>query len=100
MKWAYILDSWWVIAFVLGCAILYERGLQERHQLYVQLTAQAAVLAQEKAAAEDIQQNLQRQINSQSDLAWMELTLMKGLGLVVEGQQKIYFYDQNDAERF
>lgn len=89
------IQSWWVIAFILICAILYEHGLKERDTLYLQLTDQWLSLQKEKQAALFKQQNLQLQINSQSDLAWIELTLMKGLGLVPEGQQKVYFYQDN-----
>ena len=84
--------SWWVIAFMLLCGIIYEQGLKQRNTLYQQLTEQYSTLLQEKQEVLHQQQNLQLQINSQSDLAWVELTLMKGLGLVPEGQQKIYFY--------
>lgn len=83
--------SWWVIAFIFTCSILYEQGLKERDNLYKQLTEQLHDLQHEKLRAIELQQNLQLQINSQSDLAWIELTLMKGLGLVPEGQQKAYF---------
>lgn len=31
------------------------------------------------------------EINSQSDPAWVELMLMKNLGLVPEGQIKVFF---------
>ncbi len=91
--------SWWVIAFIFACAIFYEQGLKEREHLYKQLTEQLIILQREKQQAFTQQQNLQLQINSQSDLAWIELTLMKGLGLVPEGQQKVYFYPDNSFGR-
>jgi hypothetical protein len=87
--------SWWVMAFIFACAIIYEQGLKERNSLYQQLTEQSITLLQARQEALRQQQNLQMQINSQSDLAWVELTLMKGLGLVPEGQQKVYFYLDN-----
>lgn len=37
--------------------------------------------------------DLEMQITSQSDRAWIELLLMKKLGLVPEGYQKITFYE-------
>ena len=86
------IQSWWVVAFVLVCTIIYEQGLKERDLLYQQLTQKLMTLQQEKQDALQQQQNLQLQINSQSDLAWIELTLMKGLGLVPDGQQKVYFF--------
>lgn len=84
--------SWWVIAFVLICTVIYEQGLKDREMLYQQLTQKLAALQQEKQEVLQQQQNLQLQINSQSDLAWIELTLMKGLGLVPDGHQKVYFF--------
>ncbi len=90
------LRSWWVVAFLLLCAILYEQGLKERNHHYQQLNDQRIALQIEKQKAMKKQQDLKWQINSQSDLAWIELTLMKGLGLVPEGEQKVYFYQDKD----
>lgn len=91
--------SWWVIAFIIGCTMLYEQGLRNRDALYQQLTDQWLNLQKEKQQALHHQQNLQLQINSQSDVAWVELTLMKGLGLVPEGQQKVHFYPNHPVEK-
>lgn len=89
--------SWWVIAFILICAIFYEQGLKGREASFKQLKEQQASLQLEKQRSIELQRNLQQQINSQSDLAWLELTLMKGLGLVPENEQKVFFYqDQSE----
>lgn len=85
------IHSWWVCAFTLLCGILYEQGLEKREVHYQQLTKQLTLLQSEKHLALKKQENLKRQINSQSDLDWIELTLMKGLGLCPEDQQKVYF---------
>ncbi len=84
--------SWWVIAFILICAILYEQGLKGRETSFQQLKEQQASLFLEKQKSLERQQYFEQQINSQSDLAWLELTLMKGLGLVPENDQKVFFY--------
>lgn len=89
------IQSWWIIAFIIACTMMYEQGLKKRDALYQQLTDQWLSLQKEKQEALYHQQNLELQINSQSDLAWVELALMKGLGLVPEGQQKVYFYPDN-----
>lgn len=94
------IKSWWVIAFLLLCVIFYEQGLKQREVLYKQLTDQWIVLQKEKQEALLHQQNLRLQINSQSDAAWIELTLMRELGLVPEGQQKVYFYPDNPPISF
>ncbi len=87
--------SWWVIAFLFVCIILYEQGLKKRDHLYKQLTEQLLALQQEKQQVLHQQKNLQVQMSSHNDLAWIELTLMKNLGLLPEGQQKVYFYSEN-----
>lgn len=84
--------SWWVIGFILFCAILFEQGLKGREANFNQLKTQLLRLQMEKKKGVELQQSLERQIHSQSDLAWQEITLMKELGLVPENDRKILFY--------
>ncbi len=86
-----IFKSWWVILFVLFCFMLYEQGIRQVNGQYKFLKKQLDALENEKEDALAKQNDLLLQINSHSDPAWIELTLMKGLGLVPEGQTKIYF---------
>lgn len=87
-----LIQSWWVIAFALLCGVLYEQGLRQREGQYSQLKNQYAVLQTEKRLLLERQEQLLLEVNSQSDLAWLELTLKKGLGLVPENEKKVYFY--------
>jgi len=82
---------WWVVLWLLTCAIAYERVYTRKQGEANQLTAQIEHLQQERDRSLVRQTQLQRQIQSQSDPAWVELTLMRGLGLVPEGQIKVYF---------
>lgn len=93
--------SWWVILFMLGCYFSYEQGLQKKDRDFAKLQLQYADLQKKKKLLLTIQEDLNRQINSQSDPAWVELTLMKGLGLVPEGQVKVLFTNQKELiERY
>jgi hypothetical protein len=83
---------WWVIAFIIACSILFEQSLKEKSHIYQELTEQLTQLQKAKAEAIVQQHDLLLQINSQNDPAWIELTLIRELGLIPEGQQKIYFY--------
>jgi len=85
------LENWWIILFCLITSIALEVGLHRESTAYSQLNAQYTALLNEKDETQAQQDRLQRQINSQSDAAWIELTLMKGLGLVPEGQTKVLF---------
>ncbi len=88
-----LIRSWWVLAFMLVCAILYERGLKGREEEFQKLREQQRQLEVDKKEALTFQEDLRRKINSQSDPAFIELTLMKELGLTPEGQQKVFFQD-------
>lgn len=85
------LQLWWVIFFVLFCCMLLEQGLKKRDHDYQSLSEQLNYLQEEERIAIHTQNNLLLQINSESDPAWIELTLMKSLGLVPENQTKIFF---------
>lgn len=87
------LRSWWVILFMLICYMFFEHSVRERDIEYVKLYHQLIELREMRKSAQAEHDKLLMHINSQSDPAWIELTLMKGLGLVPEGQTKVYFHD-------
>lgn len=86
-----LLRCWWVVAFVLISLVAYEQGARKVRDEYQHLDAILIQLQNEKTQALARKQELLLQINSQSDSQWIELVLMKGLGLVPEGQTKVYF---------
>lgn len=83
--------SWWVILFILLCLFLFEHAVEKRNRDYSRLSIQLAELQSTKVQAVKEQEDLLLQINSESDPAWIELTLMLGLGMVSENQTKIFF---------
>ncbi len=85
-------SSWWVVFFVAVCAFVYFNAAQKKEEVILSLDSHLQALNSEKAALLQEKEDLLLQINSQSDPAWIQLTLMKGLGLVPEGQMKVYFY--------
>lgn len=80
-----------MILFALGCYLAYENGMRTWEKEHAKLLHSFRELNREKIALGHIQEDLLLQINSQSDPAWVELVLMKGLGLVPEGKRKVYF---------
>ncbi len=85
------LRSWWVLLFALMCYGFYEQAMVAYQAELNALHYKLEELQLEKEQAQALQDNLKRQINSQSDPEWIELTLMKGLGVVPEGHIKVYF---------
>lgn len=94
--YSFLLKYWWVICFLLLSVILYEQALQRKDAQFQLLYEQLTHLQLKKKEVLETQQNLELQINSQSDIAWIELTLMKVLGLTPEDYQKIYFENKNE----
>lgn len=85
------LNSWWVLLFLIVSYFFYEQGVKKKNRDFAQLHARLVELQTQKQIATETQEDLLLQINSQSDPAWVELILMKGLGLVPEGQTKVFF---------
>lgn len=90
--------SWWVTLFILGCYLSYEHGLQKKDHDFAKLQVQYTELQKKKKRLMSQQEDFIRQLNSQSDPAWVELVLMKGLGLVPEGQTKVLFTKETRNE--
>jgi hypothetical protein len=84
--------NWWVIAFVALCAVLYLHGVRQKNIAYQEMAGRLQILEKEKARILTEQEELLLQIQSQSDSAWVEMVLKRNLGLVPEGQTKVYFH--------
>lgn len=82
---------WWVILFAISSLLLFEHGLKKRNQEFNKLYKQWHEWKKLEEEALVKQENLLLQINSQSDPAWVELILIKRLGVVPEGKTKVFF---------
>lgn len=87
-----IVKEWAIPFFLLSTVfIVLEVSLKLMEENKDVLKQQLISIKENLAEASVRQEYLLRQINSQNDPAWIELVLKKELGLVPEGQQKIYF---------
>ena len=80
-----------LIVLCLLTLIVYERGTRSIADEYDRLETYKKEMAVKYEAALSLKQNLERQIMSQSDPNWITLTLIRVLGVVPEGQTKVYF---------
>jgi len=85
-------SSWWVIVFIAVCAVFYLQAMRQKDLSYQEMTFRLHNLEKEKAQALAQQEELLLQIHSQSDPAWVEMVLKRNLGMVPEGQTKVYFH--------
>lgn len=89
----FVYRSWWMFVFIGTCLIIYSHAMQKKKEVCLGLEQHLFELQQQRESLSLLREELLGQIHSQSDPAWIELTLMKGLGVVPEGQQKVYFHD-------
>lgn len=90
--------SWWVAVLAILSLGLYEQGAKVIQKEINSFQKEADTLAEKIKLAKITQEELKLQIMSQSDPAWIELVLIKSLGLVPEGYTKIY-YSTNEGEK-
>ncbi|MCI0382046.1 MAG: hypothetical protein L0207_03220 [Chlamydiae bacterium] len=81
----------WVMAFLLICFGFYLHGINKKKKAFDQLAFRYQKLKNELACVIDEQKELKRQIQSQNSPEWIEMILKKKLGLVSEGQIKVFF---------
>ena len=77
--------------FIAIAGGMYWNGMCEKESVYVDLQKRMGSVRNEIFVAAAERDELLRQLHSQSDPEWIELVLMKRLGLVPEGQIKVYF---------
>ena len=93
----FVVRSWWVFLVCLVLYAVYEQSAHGLNKEHVALEGKLSTLTINRDALQADHDDLLLQINSQSDYAWVELTLMKGLGLVPEDQRK-FFFTTKDTE--
>ena len=87
--------SWWVWLFALLCYAVYDYSTRRQDRRQQRMEQQ--IESQEERLT-DLQQqyeDLERRLASQSDPAWLEMVLMERLGVVPEGQTKVYFEESS-----
>jgi hypothetical protein len=82
---------WWMVTFLSIIALFAWQGSQKQRHALLDLQTRFAAILQEKEAAASEYEDLLLQIRAQNDPDWVELVLMRRLGLVPEGQTKVYF---------
>lgn len=86
-----ILHSWWMILFFLLVLFVYDKASSKRLIEKQKLEAKLSSLCEQKKLGIEKREILKRQLLSQNDPKWIELVLIKELGLVPEGQKKVVF---------
>lgn len=86
-----IVRYWWVLIVLLICFAYYYRMIRPKEAEIRSLKYRVQEIKKEKELAEGKKEELQARIQSQNDPAWIEMVLMKELGVVPEGYLKVHF---------
>jgi len=81
----------WVSIFCLCTAVVYGHGMKQKKGLISEYSFLLQEMEKEKSFVLSQKEDLNLKIASQSDPAWIELVLMRDLGVVPEGWLKIHF---------
>jgi hypothetical protein len=82
---------WWITVFAIVCYGVYLHGMQKKRSALATLMEKCHYLEKELIAATSEREDLLLVLASESDPAWCEMMLKKRLGMVPEGQTKVYF---------
>lgn len=88
---SWFLRSWWVIAFCIFATATYTYAIRNRNTAISELEFRLSEMEKEKRLAYAEKEELALRIASQSDPSWIELVLLRELGVVPEGFLKVHF---------
>jgi len=93
VKWGLFkeLSLWWFFLCMIFSCTIYFPAMRRKNLYYRNLLERFETLKKEKENALLEQEELLLQVNSQKEPAWVEMVLKRNLGVVPEGQIKVYF---------
>ena len=83
--------SGWIFSVAIGCFTLYGEAMYKKSKVCIELKDKVQKVEVLKRLLLEEQEELSLELSSRSDDAWLEMVLKKRLGVVPEGQMKVYF---------
>lgn len=87
----HLVQSSWMIAFLLLSSAIYFQKSRKRDAAISELSFRMREMEKMKKSLCQEKEDLQLRLQSQSDPAWIEMILMRDLGVVPEGWIKVRF---------
>ncbi|MBS0625033.1 MAG: hypothetical protein JSS32_03185 [Verrucomicrobia bacterium] len=88
---SWIQRSWWVVAFSAVVGLIYMHALKDRNAALAEISFRFQEMEKERFMVLQEKEDLQLRIASQNDPAWIEMVLMREIGVVPEGWIKVHF---------
>ncbi len=86
-----LVRSWWVLAFCSLALVACMQAIKSRNHTLSELNFRLTEMEKEKRLALMEKEELNLRIASQGDPSWIELVLLRELGVVPEGFLKVHF---------
>ena len=83
--------SWWVIIFFGFVFITYQQTIKSKNKEIFENKNKIALFEKQKILSCKENEDLNLMVNSLSDPEWIEIILMRDLGVVPEGKLKVHF---------
>jgi hypothetical protein len=90
-KPGFVIRYWWVFTLCLLGAVVYIPAMKSRVSALHELKFRLSELEKEKCVALAQKEELTLALSSQSDPAWIEMVLLREIGVVPEGFLKVHF---------
>jgi hypothetical protein len=84
-------QGWWVVAFCTVIGAAHFHFMKEKNNAVRVLASRLEEMQHDKWQALQKREDLELRIASQNDPAWIEMILMRDLGVVPEGFLKVHF---------
>ena len=91
MKRSWRRDWWWAALFCFVTISIYLHAMQDKRRLVEEFSCRLGEKQTERLLALAEREDLSQRIDSQSDPNWIEMILMRDLGVVPEGWLKVHF---------
>jgi hypothetical protein len=88
MSWR---QNWWFVLFCLSAVLAHVHFSKEKKAGLKLLEIRLSEMEAEKLQAIQIKEDLELKLASQNDPAWIEMVLIRELGVVPEGFLKVHF---------
>lgn len=82
---------WWALTFCLSVGFVYLHFIKQKKNDVAQLSIRLEDMEKKRGLALEERETLRLQIASQNDPSWIEMILMRDLGVVPEGWLKVHF---------
>lgn len=95
--WQFLRGSWWALFLGALLLVFHQRGVVAQESRLNKVRSQLSFLEKKRVSLLQKQRLLKAQLESGHDPAWVEMVLMKNLGLVPKGYRRVHF--ESEAKR-